>query len=61
MKALITAFALLSFVGVATVPYVAHAQAAQTTTQTKKKAHKKPVKRVAHKKAAKKAKKAPQA
>ncbi len=55
MKALITAVALLSFVGASTLPLVASAQA-QTTDQThkvtKKKATKKHV--VAHKKSTKK-------
>jgi hypothetical protein len=68
MKALITAFALLSFVAASTVPFVA-AQA-QTQTQTtqqhpKKKVakhhKKKAVKKVAHKKAKHAKKKAPAA
>jgi hypothetical protein len=49
MKALITAFALLSFVAASTVPMMAQAQA-QTQTQPAKPAKKK----VTHKKAAKK-------
>ena len=49
MKALVTAFALLSFVAATTIPYVASA-ATQTQQTTKKKAVKKPVKKVAHKK-----------
>jgi len=44
MKALLTAFALLSFVAASTVPYVANAAQAQSTPVHKKK-HK-----VAHKK-----------
>jgi hypothetical protein len=39
MKALVTAFALLSFVAATTIPYVASA-ATQTEQGTKKKAHK---------------------
>jgi hypothetical protein len=53
MKALVTAFALLSFVAATTIPYVASA-ATQTQQTTKKKAVKKPVKKVAHKKTTKK-------
>lgn len=51
MKALITAFALLSFVAASTVPFVA----AQAQTQTTQPAPKKAVKhkKVAHKKAVK--------
>ncbi|HUJ98245.1 MAG TPA: hypothetical protein VLV85_08375 [Stellaceae bacterium] len=66
MKALITAFALLSFVAASTVPMMAQAQA-QTQTQpakpAKKKAttHKKAAKKTTHKKAAKKMKKPNQA
>ena len=60
MKALITAFALLSFVAASTIPVVAQAQT-QTTEQapakSKKVTHKKATKKVAHKKATKKAKK----
>ena len=54
MKALISAFALLAFVGASTVPYVAHAQgstSAPTTTTTAKKA---PAKKSAAKKSTKK-------
>jgi hypothetical protein len=53
MKALISAFALLAFVGASTVPYVAHAQgstSAPTTTTTKKA----PAKKSAAKKSTKK-------
>ena len=65
MKALITAFALLSFVAASTVPMMAQAQA-KTQTQpakpAKKKAtHKKAAKKTTHKKAAKKMKKPNQA
>jgi hypothetical protein len=50
MKALITAFALLSFVGATTVPFVAHA-ATEKTSPIKKKVAKKHVKKAAsHKK-----------
>jgi hypothetical protein len=57
MKALVTAFALLSFVAATTIPYVASA-ATQTQHTTTKKKVKKPVKKVvAHKKVTKKAKK----
>ena len=52
MKALVTAFALLSFVAATTIPYVA--SAATQTQQTTKKKVKKPVKKVAHKKTTKK-------
>ncbi len=46
MKALISAFALLSFVAASTIPYVsANAQTTQSTTMTKKKTAKKPVKK----------------
>jgi hypothetical protein len=58
MKALVTAFALLSFVAATTIPYVA--SAATQSEQTKKKVAKKkhPAKKVsAHKKTTKKAKK----
>ena len=44
MKALVTAFALLSFVAAATVPYAASA----ATTQHQTKHHKKHVKHVVH-------------
>ena len=40
MKALISAFALLSFVAATTVPYVANAQLIQTTAAKKKEAEK---------------------
>jgi hypothetical protein len=60
MKALITAFALLSFVGATTVPFVAHA-ATEKTTPVKKKIAKKHVKKAAvHKHVVKKAKKSTQ-
>jgi hypothetical protein len=53
MKALVTAFALLSFVAATTVPYVANA--ATSTEQTKKKTTKKPAaKKTSHKKSTKK-------
>jgi len=46
MKALISAFALLSFVAASTIPYVAaNAQTNQSTMTTKKKTAKKPVKK----------------
>jgi hypothetical protein len=53
MKALVSAFALLSFVAATTIPYVAHAQT-QTTHSTPKKsnAKKKPTKKASHKKTA---------
>jgi hypothetical protein len=63
MKALITAFALLSFVGATTVPFVAHAATTQKTAPIHKKKVKKPAvkKTSAHKSAVKKpAKKATQ-
>jgi hypothetical protein len=61
MKALITAFALLSFVGATTVPFVAHAATEKAAPIHKKKAKKPAVKKAAVHKAAKKpAKKAPQ-
>jgi Ni/Co efflux regulator RcnB len=41
MKALLTAFALLSFVAASTVPYAAQAQTMQTQSPTKSKTHKK--------------------
>jgi hypothetical protein len=51
MKALISAFALLSFVAASTIPYVAaNAQTTQSTTTTKKKTAKKPVKKTGAKK-----------
>ncbi|MDB5408388.1 MAG: hypothetical protein JWL84_3300 [Rhodospirillales bacterium] len=60
MKALITAFALLSFVGATTVPFVAHA-ATEKTAPVKKKAKKHVKKAAAHTKhAVKKAKKTTQ-
>jgi hypothetical protein len=59
MKALITAFALLSFVGATTVPFVAHAATEKTGT-VKKKASKKHVKKVSAHKHVKKAKKSMQ-
>lgn len=40
MKALISAFALLSFVGAATIPYVAQAQTEQTAPKKHHKSHK---------------------
>ncbi|GGF34322.1 hypothetical protein GCM10011611_45670 [Aliidongia dinghuensis] len=55
MKALVSALALLSFVGAATVPAVAFAQDATTTTKPAKKAAKK---HTAHKTAKKSKKKA---
>jgi hypothetical protein len=63
MKALISAFALLSFVAATTVPYVAHAQTNQTETtkpapKKVKKKHKTASKK-SHKKVAKKKTKAP--
>ncbi len=45
MKALVTAFALLSFVAATTIPYVAHAATTTEQTTPKKKAKKKPVKK----------------
>jgi outer membrane biosynthesis protein TonB len=56
MKALITAFALLSFVAASTIPYAAQAQAPTHQTMVKKhKKAKKHVKKVSHtKRAAKK-------
>jgi hypothetical protein len=59
MKALITAFALLSFVGATTVPFVAHA-ATEKTAPVKKKVAKKHVKKATTHKAVKKAKKSTQ-
>lgn len=47
MKALISAFALLAFVGASTVPYVAHAQT-QTQQTTPKKVKKKSTKGKKH-------------
>jgi hypothetical protein len=64
MKALITAFALLSFVAASTVPMMAQAQTqtTQPAKPAKKKAmHKKAAKKTTHKKAAKKMKKPNQA
>lgn len=55
MKALITAFALLSFVAATTIPMVAHAQT--KTEQTTKKKHKKAKKVASKKKSGKKMKK----
>jgi hypothetical protein len=62
MKALITAFALLSFVAASTIPLAAQAQTQTEQTMPKKKtmssSKKKPTKKVAsHKKAPKKVKK----
>lgn len=57
MKALISAFALLAFVGASTVPYVAHAQSqttAPTTTTKKAPAKKSSAKKSTKKKTAKK-------
>ncbi len=62
MKALISAFALLAFVGASTVPYVAHAQNTTTNTQgtttnkapAKKSTAKKTTKKKSTKKTAKK-------
>jgi hypothetical protein len=56
MKALVTAFALLSFVAATTIPYVASAatQTEQTHKKTTKK--KKPAKKTSHKKGTKKKK-----
>jgi hypothetical protein len=55
MKALISAFALLSFVAASTIPYVAaNAQTTQSTTTMKKKTAKKPVKKTSAKKSVKK-------
>jgi hypothetical protein len=61
MKALISALALLSFVGASTLPYVINPAEAQTATTTKKKASKKKgVKKTSSKKkTAKKKTKAP--
>jgi hypothetical protein len=60
MKALITVFALLSFIGATTVPFVAHA-ATEKTSPVKKKVAKKHVKKAAtHKPVGKKAKKSTQ-
>jgi len=53
MKALISAFALLAFVGASTVPYVAHAQG-QTTAPTTTTTKKAPAKKSSAKKTAKK-------
>jgi hypothetical protein len=54
MKALISAFALLSFVAASTIPYVAaNAQTAQSTP-TKNMTTKKPVKKTTTKKSTKK-------
>lgn len=52
MKALISALALLSFVGASTLPYVINPAEAQTATTTKKKAStkKKAVKKTSTKK-----------
>lgn len=62
MKALVSAFALLTFVAATTVPYVAHAQT-QTLQSTPKKAKgkKKSVKKTSHKRVShkKRVKKAP--
>jgi hypothetical protein len=61
MKALVTAFALLSFVAATTIPYAASAQTSAPTTHTHKMTHakKKHVKKVSttHKKTTKKTKK----
>ena len=55
MKALISAFALLSFVAASTIPYVAaNAQTAQSTTMTKKKTAKKKMPKRPRRKLAKK-------
>jgi hypothetical protein len=55
MKALISAFALLSFIAASTIPYVAaNAQTDQSTTMTKKKTTKKPAKKTSTKKSTKK-------
>lgn len=60
MKALITAFALLSFVAASTVPVVAKAQNQTEQTMPKKKAMKKKTnKKVAHKKKSNKKMKKP--
>jgi hypothetical protein len=60
MKALITAFALLSFVGATTVPFVAQA-ATEKASPVKKKAATKHVKKAStHKPVVKKAKKSTQ-
>ena len=53
MKALISAFALLAFVGASTVPYVAHAQG-QTNAPTATTTKKAPAKKSSAKKTAKK-------
>ena len=51
MKALISAFALLSFVAASTIPYVAaNAQTTTHSTTPKKKTAKKPVKKASVKK-----------
>ncbi len=61
MKALITAFALLSFVAASTIPLAAQAQT-QTTQPAKKSMKKKTAKKASHKKkTAKKMKKPSQA
>ncbi len=58
MKALISALTLLSFVGAATVPFIASPAQAQTTTTTKKApAKKKTAKKSTKKKTATKKKK----
>ena len=60
MKALITAFALLSFVAASTIPVVAKAQNPTEQTMPKKKAmKKKSSKKVAHKKKSSKKMKKP--
>ena len=50
MKALITAFALLSFVAASTIPMVTAQAQTQSEHKMTKKAKKKPAKKVAHKK-----------
>jgi len=54
MKALISAFALLSFVAASTIPYVAANAQTTQSTPTKKKTTKKPVKKTSTKKSTKK-------
>ena len=54
MKALISAFALLAFVGASTVPYVAHAQGQSSTPSTSTTNKSAPAKKSTAKKTAKK-------
>ena len=55
MKALISAFALLAFVGASTVPYAAHAQGSSSSNQSTTTTNKAPAKSTAKKTSKKKA------